>query len=302
MASELRNKLNKLRADFTAQLNTSLAVESKKLSEVILQTEERIMNLLNVKDKVDWKIRSEQVASRQGRFKRLGDWLSANDQKIQDRLFRIEKTYGEVEQLRQQVKHYELALARKDEQFREHQGHVIRFMDIAQECQAQSEKVLGDMENTEARVARLIQDNKDQVGYFMSLKETLQSMIRSNHRKLSQQLGNLQQQINELVLEEDYDSESLTSHHLTEDGKSGRGRGAAALGDGSGGHAAAGGHSFRITFDPASEVGKALYDSQQASQRGGEEVEGPEMHLLRTEKERQIMYRHQTMGLNGINL
>jgi hypothetical protein len=135
------------------------------------------MDLLNVKDKVDWKIRSEAAAKRQGRFRRVGEWLQVNDLKVQDRLLGLEQKVAEVEALRQQVKHSELALSRKEAQFQEHQGHVIRFMDIAQECQDQGQRMVANITETEARVASLVTDNKDQMSYFNSLRDMLTSAI-----------------------------------------------------------------------------------------------------------------------------
>ena len=48
------------------------------------------MNNLNVKDRVDWTIESDSVATRQGKFRSIGEWLYHIDCKIQDKLLEIE--------------------------------------------------------------------------------------------------------------------------------------------------------------------------------------------------------------------
>ena len=95
----LNNKTASIRTECVRLINLKIEKFNSKIDSEVSELKIDIKDSMNVHGKVDWRQKNDLSARKLQLYRNLGDWLYANDMKIQDRLLTIENKFQQVQAL-----------------------------------------------------------------------------------------------------------------------------------------------------------------------------------------------------------
>jgi hypothetical protein len=121
--------------------------------------EAEILDRFDVKDKVEWRISNDLAASKQGKFRSLGQYIHANDLATREKIYLMERRLEEINVLTSRQDALDYLIEKTDSRVTKSSNQVVKFMDVAEKAEHRIRRIDDQLVETKKLLHELINEH-----------------------------------------------------------------------------------------------------------------------------------------------